>query len=389
MNFLQHKTILIVSPQDWGKMFLSKHHYAMELAKAGNQVYFLNPPTTSSSLKSGEVVVGESMLHKNLFMIRHRLYFPYSIKFRSLTLFHWLMKKQVKAIVSKIGGKVDIIWSFDIGHLYPFKFFPSQSIKVFHPVDEPLRKEAIMAATGADIIFSVTREILSKYQSFDARKEFINHGVSKEFIDRLISTRQQPKNSGQILVGYAGNLLRPDMDRATLVKIVRENPQVQFHFFGSYQSKDANIGGTDDTESQTFIKNLQEQSHVYLHGALGQEDLSVAFGKMDAFLVCYDINKDQSKGTNYHKLMEYIATGKVVIANNITTYSSEPDLIQMTLERSNNEKLPALFKNVIEHLSEQNSEEKTKKRVEFAQDNIYPKQVERIDEVLSTLRTNA
>ena len=44
MDSLRNKTILIISPQAWGKMFLSKHHYAIELAKRGNAVYFLNPP---------------------------------------------------------------------------------------------------------------------------------------------------------------------------------------------------------------------------------------------------------------------------------------------------------------------------------------------------------
>ncbi len=46
------KTILLISPESWGKSFVSKHHYAVELAKKGNIVYFLNPPSdTNQSLK--------------------------------------------------------------------------------------------------------------------------------------------------------------------------------------------------------------------------------------------------------------------------------------------------------------------------------------------------
>lgn len=46
-----NKTILIISPEPWGKMMISKHHYALELAKLGNEVYFLNPPNNNSIKK--------------------------------------------------------------------------------------------------------------------------------------------------------------------------------------------------------------------------------------------------------------------------------------------------------------------------------------------------
>ncbi len=40
-----NKTILFISPGPWGINHVSKHHYAIELAKIGNDVYFLNPPS--------------------------------------------------------------------------------------------------------------------------------------------------------------------------------------------------------------------------------------------------------------------------------------------------------------------------------------------------------
>ena len=38
-----NKHILIISTEAWGNNHITKHHYATELAKLGNQVYFLNP----------------------------------------------------------------------------------------------------------------------------------------------------------------------------------------------------------------------------------------------------------------------------------------------------------------------------------------------------------
>ena len=40
MDGLKNKKILLISPQSWGTMFVAKHHYAIELAKLGNEVYF-------------------------------------------------------------------------------------------------------------------------------------------------------------------------------------------------------------------------------------------------------------------------------------------------------------------------------------------------------------
>jgi len=44
MKFLRNKKVLVLSPQSWGKMRISKHHYALKLAALGNEVCFVNPP---------------------------------------------------------------------------------------------------------------------------------------------------------------------------------------------------------------------------------------------------------------------------------------------------------------------------------------------------------
>src|ERR1700761_9590989 len=123
MEMLSGKTILIVSPQSWGKMFVSKHHYAIGLAKQGATVYFLNPPDQENRQPKGAITISKSEEQDNLYFIEHRLSFPYNIKFHFIALFHWLMRAHVKKILKKIGRPIDIVWSFDLGHLYPFSHF--------------------------------------------------------------------------------------------------------------------------------------------------------------------------------------------------------------------------------------------------------------------------
>jgi len=375
---LSGKTIIILSPQSWGKMFISKHHYAIELAKRGNKVYFLNPPEQEGT-GFKKITIQPSGVVANLFLIHHALWFPYRLKFHALPLFHLLMKGHIRAILKQIGP-VDIIWSFDLGNLYPFRLWGNAPFKIFHPVDEPLNNAAIEAAAGCDVIFSVTKEILEKYKSFAVPRHFVNHGVSSEFLYNGITHKGF---NGRIRVGVAGNLLRNDLDRNVMLQIVQENPAVTFECWGSYSLKQSSIGGGEDAATKSFIACLQSLKNVQLHGAIPSTALAAAVQEMDAFLICYDVEKDQSKGTNYHKIIEFLATGKVIVSNNVTTYQDRPDLICMVNERNGNYHLPGLFKEVINNLAIHNSEDRQFIRKSFAWDHTYAKQVGRIESFLN------
>jgi hypothetical protein len=366
-------------------MFLSKHHYAVELARRGNKVYFLEPPEQQADSGKEKVRITPSGTD-NLWLIQHRLWFPYKFKFHALSLFHLMMKRQVKQIVRRIGGPIDIVWSFDIGNLYPFHLFDKTSYRIFHPVDEPLNDPAIQAAKGADVIFSVTQEILDKYRQFPAPKFFFNHGVSEDFL--RYSNPDRARNN-PVRVGLSGNLLRPDIDRETLLQIIESNTDVIFEFWGSFSFGQSNIGGEEDPATRDFISSLQTNPHVILHGSTPSSELAEAIHRMDAFLICYDIKKDQSRGTNYHKIMEYLSTGKMILSNNVTTYKDRPELIRMPADRDHNRALPLLFRETIDRLDEYNHPGLQQKRIGTARENTYDKQIGRIEEVLNRVSVKA
>lgn len=377
---LKEKTILIISPQAWGQMFISKHHYAITLAKMGNRVYFLNPPETISSRKAGQIDIHTSLTHYNLLLIEHTLKFPFLLKFHALPLFHLLMGYHIKRILKKIGRQVDIVWSFDQGHLYPFKLFGDKPFKIFQPVDEPLNQEAIDAAEGSQVILSVTPEILQKYAGFKQPRHLINHGIGEEFLQ----THSVHNNKASVHVGLSGNLLREDVDRETLVKIIDQNPGVVFEYWGPYSLLNNNIGGSDTAATRAFIKILKEKG-VVMHGPGKPGKLAAALQEMDAFLICYDVKKDQSRGTNYHKIMEYLSTGKVIIANNVTFYHNKPHLVNMITCRDDNRALPALFKITIENLPFYNSASLMQQRIAYAHMNTYTNHVRRIERIIGSL----
>lgn len=369
---------MLISPQDWGTMFLSKHHYAVTLAGKGNLVYFLNPPSLRKFVTADQIQIEPVEKIKNLYLINHYIKFPYFLKFKWIGLFHFLMRFHINKILKNINRPIDIVWSFDLGNLYSFSFFPD-CYKIFHPVDEPLNKTAINSAKGANIIFSVTQEILNKYQFYNVQKKLIHHGIASYFLNRDISN----KINNPLRVGISGNFLRSDIDREILLQIIRDNKEIIFECWGAYNNLQSNISGADDAATTNFIKQLQQQENVNLYGAIVPEKLAIELQKVDLFLICYDVQKDQSKGTNYHKVMEYLSTGKPIISNNISTYSNQPDLVMMVKERTDNKKLPDLFKHVVNNIKSYNSAEKQRVRVQFASDNTYNKQIEKIEKYIN------
>ena len=87
--------ILLISPQRWDGFQVSKHHYAIELAKLGNEVYFVDPPNNSG--KAVDVVSCEE--DERLKVVRYGPWFPYVIKFRARWLFRVDAEKEMAKTV--------------------------------------------------------------------------------------------------------------------------------------------------------------------------------------------------------------------------------------------------------------------------------------------------
>jgi hypothetical protein len=365
LNYFQSKTVLIISPQPWKHLFVSKHHYAIELAANGNLVYFLEPPCPL--LKKGQVLITPTNDYENIHLVQHNPFFPRNIRFHLRWLYKLSVRLQVKLITRAIGSPLNVTWCFDF-NLYPdLKIFGSEK-NIFHPVDPIPSKYQLEPAKNADLVLSVSHKILSRLQRNSKKGKYhvINHGVSSEFLN--VSNAKSDNHNGQINLGFAGNLNRSIIDVESFVQLIQAFPKYEFHFWGPYNHT---------SELVTAVKAFP---NVHLHGSVTKSILAQSYANMDILLMLYRYDENESDLSNSHKVTEYLSSGKVIISSPCSEYVSYPELI-LTREFPND--YINLVRSVAEDIIQHNSASKREKRIRLAAKNSYTNHLITIDSLIS------
>lgn len=366
---LYNKTILIISPESWGTSFVSKHHYATILAERGNKVYFLNPPSQKSEITT---------INEQLKIIDYQLIMR-GINRMPTFLRNLLNARQIAKIKRQfIPEDIDIVWSFD-----PFRFQKLTSwgakTAIYHPVDIHKTDLDLPTAASADIIFGTTRLILEKFaKTLPNTPQFkINHGLAAHFIAPDI-VPVQFSDSFKLRVGYVGNLNYEDLDRKTLLHIIKSNPTIGFYFIGPYQT--SNLAGE---VKAAFIAELQNLDNVQLLGAKPSKELPNYLAAFDLFLMTYDADQHRAKMANPHKTLEYLSTGKIIVSQYMDEYRDKNHLVAMAQKNAD---IPALFDKTVAQLLLLNSTMLSEMRKNYARENTYQAQVVRIEQHLDALK---
>lgn len=374
------KTYLLVSPQPWGKMYLSKHNYAMELAEGGNRVYFLNPPTYQKL--PGRFGIKSTEILPNLFVVNYNLSVQlHTLRFKARPVYDFVIGKTFMRQLNKLAH-FDEIWCFEPNAFSNFKAL-GDAKKLLFIVDQHDNPTLAKLAADADGIATISTLILDYFRFSQKPKLLLNHGLNKNFAS-LATARLQKGLSYQLpsipRVAYVGNLLQGDrMDYETIQKIIEQNPRAEFHIYGPYEERENTLGSNSSDGLKAFLQFLRNNRQVILHGVLPQGELANRMQEMDVFLTCYNFVTDYNKSSNCHKIMEYLSTGKVCVSNRIIMYEKTDGLLEMPTEYTN-EHLPALFKQVMNRLEEMNAPVRQAKRIQFALNNTYRKHIETLTE---------
>ena len=125
---------------------------------------------------------------------------------------------------------------------------------------------------------------------------------------------------------------------------------------------------------------MMEMANVTLWGQVESAVIPSILRQMDILLLCYS-QAYQEQVSNPHKLMEYFASGRTVVATYTDEYKQYRDLLVMS-ESGSNTGYSELFTKALSQLSTLNSFERMKARQAFAADHAYPRQLERIQALL-------
>src|SRR5687768_3938179 len=103
MKNLVNKRILIISPERWDHIPVSKHHYARTLATYDNTVYFLNPPSDRNLLQPAKGC--ENLMVVDYTTIRGINRLPRRLR-------DAVNSRIIKQIKTLCNGDFDVIWTF-------------------------------------------------------------------------------------------------------------------------------------------------------------------------------------------------------------------------------------------------------------------------------------
>lgn len=361
---LTNKNILIISPEAWGKSFVSKHHYACELGHRGNQVFFLNPPSSSFSIEDTPFE-GVSVVN----------YVP---RYRGLgKMPRWLSKKltgwEWKRLERKLERPIDVLWNFDSSRFFNLESIPDRVLKIQHIVDytEDLYRD--IGAQTSNLCFATTDFIAAEQRKYNANTFKIHHGAHQTANVTPVSLEITTKES--ILVGYVGNLSIKYLDWNLVYQLATAHQDIGFVFIGPMGK--SNLSNSD--ELSDAFERVRELKNTYFTGAKPASDIPELLLNFDILLVAYKAAEYREQLASPHKFMEYFITGKVILSTYTDEYKDKRDLLVMADE---NEELIQHLTAIKENIEYWNSETLLEQRRNFARKNTYSKQVDRIEALL-------
>jgi hypothetical protein len=365
LRVLKSRRILLVSPQPWDHIHISKHHYAEELARE-NDVVFLEPPGFAGIPRL------KTRTHPTLNRLQiasWRPFTPKTLRFHAYPVYRAVMGRNAAWLSNRLG-RPDLVWCFDL-NVFPDLASFGAGVKIFHPVDPLNSPRQIAIGDTADVVVSVSERILSNFAGTRARSRtlLINHGLSGPFAD-LARGPTPLRRPGPIRCGNFGNLDRAIINVDLLAAAAETHPQVQFHFWGPHRP------------DGPFASKLLGRHNVVAHGVVVKDHLARAAAEMDLLVLAYVDHPTESDRSNAHKLLEYMSTGKTIITTRMDCYADDPDLVRMSRAPGDVD-FSRLFADTITSIERLNAPELAAKRKAFCQQFTYLRNIEKIDAALA------
>ena len=253
---------------------------------------------------------------KNLFIVDYKRQWK-GLRFYPTFIRRWQNRVFLRKLEKIIKHKINVIWNFENFRFFDLNFARG-CFSIYHQVDLNQDFHPRVAARTADICFCTTDYIKSQLQPYTDKVFKIHHAVSKNAFadaDRLINENRKGQ---KVPATYVGNLDILYLDNDLLRKdLVEKFQNVEFILVGAYKS-----------EGKTFVQ-LSSFPNVKFVGKVPSERIKDFLSESDILLLCYRPDSYREQLARPHKMMEYLASGKVVVATYTDEYKDEKSFVIM------------------------------------------------------------
>mgnify|MGYP005859197091 CR=1 FL=1 len=353
---LENQNILIFSNEPWGDIWYSKHNWAFELAKK-NKVFFINPPKRWSLKKIFEISI--MPYSENLKILYYNNLLPFTRFGWIYQINNYITSKRLKKFLYKNNFKEFIFWTFDPYRFTNPKLF-SPKLAIYFIADKYNIKREKELIKNTDFFITISKTLTD---NLNLNKLLVlSHGIS--------SSEFRVEEEVSIEEGYAIFVGQIDykLDYEFILKIVEEFPNKQFLFIGPLQHNlsNQNFKRLFIDKAYSNVIHLPPIHFKKLKNYIAKAKVCLA----PILLHLYENN------INSHKLLQYLALGKPVLAptfkdyeNNtlIFSYSSPEDGIAILHKIFNFREDPSILD----------------KRIHFAKQFTYENLITKVEQFLN------
>ena len=284
-------------------MWFSKHHYANELAKLGNQVYYLDPVGKWQFNNLWDRKIQAKVVLKNVTVLNYKNPLPVRLFPRLATFLNDFIVSQ--SIKQFLKNEAFVLWQFDFLRLV---IFPNREVKRIYHVADPYMHawSDPVIAKKADLILCTSPKYLLHYQTLSAREKVIQvpHGISESELlpdPTLVESIREKYGEFALLVGS----INDDLDLDLLETIASKT---RLLILGKLSLSDP--GNSRKWKAITSLATVQ-----YL-GVVHAEKLKnfISASKVCLLTYRFDLAKTIGSGSPL-KVLNYLAQGKPVITS--------------------------------------------------------------------------
>ena len=353
---LTGKNILLISPESWHGLHMSKHHIAEALAARGNRVCFWG--TSGSGTRRVEVT-GDGTLRivNTLHTFRGVNRFPLAVN-------RWYYGRLIDRIAREAGAPFDIIWCFDTSRLQAFP--QVGAFNLLHLVDFNVLHQGHGLMRTADLIVT-TADIINErvlHLAPDARVFKVGHALDGRWTigaESLSVARTGPPKSAVYIGSFANNYI----DFTALVRVAEAHPNITFTCIGSFDPHFPNAG----------FGRFFSLPNVIFTGAKDKDELVPMVRQADILLFCFMTDKHMLERANPHKVLEYLSTGNVIVGTWTMEYAEHQQLLLMAPDPAT---FPDRFQEAVDRFAELNTVGKRTERIAFASERTVDDLITRI-----------